>query len=118
MAGYFSRERHGRREVRADRFDRALGIAHRWFLDQVGAVATIQYVTAPVDLDWWQQDSSAPLITGGLHADGTVALTLHRKFIEFKVADDTLLPEVLYELLVTEWASLTGKSIAELDPEL
>ncbi len=122
MAGFFSRARHGRRAVRAARsehaFEHALGIAHRWFLDRVGHVATIQYVTAPVDLDWWKKDTSAPLITSGINADGTVALTLHRKFIEFKVTDNTLLPEVLYELLVTEWASLTGQTVAEVDPDL
>lgn len=117
MAGYFSRDRHGRRTARNDRFERALGIAHRWFLDRVGAVATVQYLTAPVDLAWWQPGTRAPLISGGINADGTVALTLYRKLIEFKVTDDTYLPEVLYELLITEWAALTGKTVAEVDPE-
>src|SRR5690606_40169424 len=74
-------------------------------------------ISAPVDLDWWKKDTSAPLITSGINADGTVALTLHRKFIEFKVTDDTLLPEVIYELLITEWASLTGQTVAEVDPD-
>lgn len=117
MARFFLRERHGRRVHPANRFDQALGIAHRWFLDRVGEVATIQYVTAPTDLDWWQQDSTPPLITGGIAESGTVALTLHRKFIEFKVIDETLLPEMLYELLITEWASLTGKTVTEVDPD-
>lgn len=117
MASYFSRDRHGRRPARVDRFDQALGVAHRWFLDRVGQVATVQYLTAPVSLQWWTPDDTAPLITGGMNADGKVALTLYRKFIEFKVIDDTLLPEVLYELLVTEWASLTGQSVAEVDPD-
>lgn len=101
-----------------DRFAHALGIAHRWFLDRVGDVATIQYVTLPVDLDWWQHDTTPPLITGGLNADGTVALTLHRKFIELRSGNHPLLPEVIYELLVTEWAALSGKTVAEVDPEL
>ncbi|MDN5704750.1 MAG: hypothetical protein L0K41_00920 [Yaniella sp.] len=116
MAGFFSRPRHGRRDVRADRFDQALGIAHRWFLDQVGEVATIQYVTAPADLDWWQQDTAPPLITSGINESGVVAMTLYRKFISFKVADETLLPEMLYELLITEWASLIGQHVSDVDP--
>lgn len=117
MAGFFSRNRHGRRTLPVARFEHALGIAHRWFLDRVGEVAIVQYVTAPADMDWWQQDDTPPLITGGIEASGQVALTLHRKFIEFKVIDDSLLPEVLYELLLTEWAALTGKTVAEIDPE-
>lgn len=102
--------------MRADRFDQALGIAHRWFLDQVGEVATIQYVTAPADLDWWQQDAAPPLITSGINETGVVAITLYRKFIGFTVTDETLLPEILYELLITEWASLTGQNVSDLDP--
>lgn len=117
MAGYFSRDRHGRRPARADRFERALGVAHRWFLDRVGQVATVQYLTAPVSLQWWREGASAPLISGGVNADGKVALTLYRKFIEFKVTDETLLPEVLYELLITEWATLTGRTVDEVDPD-
>jgi len=117
VAGYFLRDRHERRPARIDRFDRALGIAHRWFLDRVGQVATIQYLTVPVDLTWWHPDGRPPLISGGIDADGTVALTLYRKFIEFKVTDDSVLPDVLYELLVTEWATLTGQTVAEVDPE-
>ncbi|GAA2024917.1 hypothetical protein GCM10009720_00820 [Yaniella flava] len=116
MAGFFSRERHGRRTYAANRFDHALGIAHRWFLDQVGEVASIQYVTAPADMDWWQQDTTPPLITGGLTESGAVTLTLHRKFIELRVIDESLLPEMLYELLIGEWAALTGQSMAEIDP--
>lgn len=100
-----------------DRFDQALGIAHRWFLDRVGEVATIQYVTAPTDMKWWRKDNTPPLITGGLGSSGQVALTLHRKFIELKFPDNELLPEILYELLITEWAALTGKDVAEVDPE-
>lgn len=102
--------------MRADRFDQALGIAHRWFLDQVGEVATIQYVTAPADLDWWQQDTAPPLITSGINESGVVAMTLYRKFISFQVADETLLPEMLYELLITEWASLIGQHVSDVDP--
>lgn len=109
MAGFFSRKRHGRRIVAADRFDQALGIAHRWFIDRVGEVARIQYVTAPADLAWWQHDSSPPLISSGLNEAGEVVLTLHRKFIMFTVADQAFLPEMLYELLITEWETLTGK---------
>ena len=117
MAGYFLRDRHGRRSDSAARFERALGIAHRWFLDRVGAVATIQYLTVPVDLSWWRPEGRAPLISGGIDADGTVALTLYRKFIELNVTDHSVLAEVLYELLVTEWAALTGQTVAEVDPE-
>lgn len=116
VAGFFWRRRHGRRDIRADRFDQALGIAHRWFLDRVGEVATIQYVTAPADLDWWQHDTTVPLISSGVDADGAVAMTLYRKFIAFSVDDETLLPEILYELLITEWAALTGKAVGEIDP--
>lgn len=118
MAGFFSRKRHGRRFYAADRFDQALSIAHRWFLDQVGEVATIQYVTAPADLDWWQQDAAPPLVTSGITETGTVVLTLYRKFIVFRYGNLSLLPEVLYELLLTEWATLTGCSLSDLDPEL
>lgn len=117
MAGFFSRDRHGRRRVPQDRFDHALGIAHRWFLDRVGEVALIQYVTAPADMTWWRKDDTPPLVTGGISDSGQVALTLHRKFIELKYRDEPLLPEILYELLITEWAALTGKDVSEVDPE-
>lgn len=117
MAGYFSRDRHQRRVTRTDRFEHSLGVAHRWFLDQVGPVATVQYLTAPVDLAWWQPGATPPLISGGINADGTVALTLYRKFIEFKLTDDMYLPVVLYELLITEWAALTGQTVAAVDPD-
>lgn len=117
MARFFSRNRHGRRPAPQDRFDHALGIAHRWFLDRVGEVATIQYVTAPADLRWWRKDDTPPLITGGIGDSGQVAMTLHRKFIELKYPNDELLPERLYELLIGEWAALTGKSVSEVDPE-
>jgi len=117
VARFFSPDRHGRRPLPADRFDHALSIAHRWFLDQVGDVAVIQYVTAPADMNWWRKDDVAPLIAGGIGASGQVALTLHRKFIELKYPDDGLLPERLYELLITEWAALTGKTVSEVDPE-
>lgn len=80
-------------------------------------MATIQYVTAPADLDWWQQDTTAPLITSGITESGAVVLTLHRKFITFRTRDQSLLPELLYELLLTEWATLTGRSLSDLDPE-
>lgn len=103
--------------MRAERFEQALGVAHRWFLDRVGKVATVQYMTAPVSLGWWRNDNSAPLISGAVDAEGKVALTLYRKFIEFKMTDDQYLPDVLYELLVTEWASLTGKTVADVDPD-
>lgn len=83
----------------------------------MGEVATIQYVTAPADMDWWRKDTTPPLITGGIGASGQVALTLHRKFIELKYPDDGLLPERLYALLITEWAELTGKDVSEVDPE-
>ena len=118
MARFFSRPRHGRRDVRADRFDQALGIAHRWFLDQVGEVATIQYVTAPADLAWWDQDTGPPLITSGMDESGSVAITLYRKFIAYTVPDNALLPETLYELLITEWATLTGQRVSDVDPSL
>src|SRR5699024_3313822 len=81
-----------------------------------GEVATIQYVTAPADLDWWQQDTAPPLITSGINESGVVAMTLYRKFISFKVADETLLPDMLYELLITEWASLIGQHVSDVDP--
>lgn len=116
MAGFFSRPRHGRRDIRADRFDQALGVAHRWFLDQVGEVATIQYVTVPADLDWWDRDVGPPLITSGMNESGVVAMTLYRKFIMFGVTDESLLPEILYELLTTEWATLTGQRVSDIDP--
>lgn len=118
MAGFFSRERHGRRCSLADRFDQALGIAHRWFIDHIGEVAKVQYVTAPADLDWWQEDTSPPLISGGIDDAGRVVLTLHRKFIAWKITDETLLPEILYELLLGEWAKLTGQNLSDLDPEV
>ncbi|GAA4110930.1 hypothetical protein FB556_1762 [Enteractinococcus coprophilus] len=83
----------------------------------MGEVATIQYVTAPADMDWWRKDNTPPLISGGIGSSGQVALTLHRKFIELKYSDDGMLPERLYELLITEWAALTGKDVSEIDPE-
>lgn len=118
MAGFFLRNRHGRRQRPVDRFDQALGLAHRWFLDRVGDVAVIQYVTAPPEMDWWRTGQTPPLITGGMDANGQVGLTLHRKFIELKYPKNPMLPEILYELLVTEWAALSGKSVSEIDPEL
>lgn len=117
MAGYFLRNRHGRRSLPVDRFDVALGVAHRWFLDRVGEVATIQYVTAPADLRWWRKSAVPPLITGGMTSDGQVTLTLHRKFIELKYPGEYFLAERLYELLITEWAALTGRTVGEVDPQ-
>lgn len=130
----FGRDRHGRGmrgplstddlvselvTTRHELFAMALGDAVQRLRELEGPKVdgvTVNFTMIPTELES-RDTTQSPTSTTRLGADGRWMITFHRMAVQSRLPDPTALNDVVYELLLIEWAHLTGKDPATIDPE-